>query len=189
MNNAIICLRYHGIVSTLFYFYGGITSNSRPSHHPLYQFQPHVLQKVIAFGKKLCFGHTSGLKTNQNSGFNAIICYSGYCFNRGISYRTNWLIPPEQYSEQQSTDAAEDGNFDKVLQGNISSQRRLPMCIISADAANCHDKIHHAIIALVFLCIGVYWSMYRRWRNCCDAKVYSADEVFPLHWRGWIYSV
>jgi len=33
--------------------------------------------------------------------------------------RTNGLIlPPEQYSEQQST--AEDVSFDKVLQGDIS---------------------------------------------------------------------
>ena len=67
--------------------------------------------------------------------------------------RANGLIPAEQYSEKQST--ADDGSFDKVLQGDISRQRRLPMSIISADAANCYDRVHHALMALLFLCIGV----------------------------------
>ena len=34
--------------------------------------------------------------------------------------RANVLIPAEQYSETQST--ADDGSFDKVLQGDISHQ-------------------------------------------------------------------
>ena len=67
--------------------------------------------------------------------------------------RANSFIPAEQYSEKQST--ADDGSFDKVLQGDISRQRRLPMSIISADAANCYDRVHHALMALLFLCIGV----------------------------------
>jgi len=67
--------------------------------------------------------------------------------------RSNGLIPPEQNSEQQST--AEDGSFDKVLQGDISWQRRLPMSIILADAANCYDRIHHAIMTIIFFRIGM----------------------------------
>ena len=34
--------------------------------------------------------------------------------------RSYGIIPPEQYSEQQST--AKDGSFDKVLQGHILRQ-------------------------------------------------------------------
>jgi len=37
----------------------------------------------------------------------------------------NGLIPPKQYSKQQIT--TEDGSFERVLQGNISHQRRLSM--------------------------------------------------------------
>ena len=67
--------------------------------------------------------------------------------------RTEGLIPSEQYSDKQNT--AEDGSFDKILQGDISRQKRLPMSIISADAANCYDRVHHTIMALVFLSLGV----------------------------------
>ena len=68
--------------------------------------------------------------------------------------RAHGLVPPEQYSEKEST--AEDGTFDKILQSDISRQFRQRMGIISADATNCYDRIHHAIMALVFLalCVG-----------------------------------
>ena len=67
--------------------------------------------------------------------------------------RAQGIIPGEQFSEKQST--AEDGSWDKILQADISRQFRLPMCITSADAANCYDRIHHAIMALVYLALGV----------------------------------
>ena len=67
--------------------------------------------------------------------------------------RANGIIPGKQYSEQQST--AEDGSWDKILQSDISRQFRLAMGIISADAANCYDRINHVIMALLFLAIGV----------------------------------
>ncbi len=67
--------------------------------------------------------------------------------------RAEGLIPPEQYATQQST--SEDGSFDKILESDISRQKRLPLCIISADAANCYDRVHHLIIALLFLALGV----------------------------------
>ena len=51
--------------------------------------------------------------------------------------RAEGLIPTEQYATQQST--ADDGLFDKILESDISCQKRLPLCIISADAANCYD--------------------------------------------------
>ena len=68
--------------------------------------------------------------------------------------RSKGVIPNEQYSDKQST--AEDGTFDKILQSDIGRQRRLPFAIISADAANCYDRIHHSIMALVFLALGVH---------------------------------
>ena len=67
--------------------------------------------------------------------------------------RANGIIPPEQYSEQQST--ADDGTFDKILQSDISRQFKQRMSIISADAANCYDRVHHTIMAMVFLSLGV----------------------------------
>ena len=63
------------------------------------------------------------------------------------------LIPSEQYSDKQST--AEDGYFDKILQGVTSQHKRLLMSIISADAANCYDRVHHTIMTLAFLSLGV----------------------------------
>ena len=68
--------------------------------------------------------------------------------------RTAGIIPQEQYSDKQST--AEDGTFDKILQSDIARQRRMPFAILSADAANCYDRIHHSIMALLFLALGVH---------------------------------
>ena len=74
--------------------------------------------------------------------------------NRMLSLaRAEGLIPSEQYSEKEST--AEDGTFDKILQADVSRQLKQRMGIVSADAANCYDRIHHAIIALVFLAFFV----------------------------------
>ena len=63
------------------------------------------------------------------------------------------LIPSEQYAIKEST--ANDGTFDKVMENEISPQRRLPMCIISADAENCYVRVHHSILALVFAALVV----------------------------------
>ncbi len=67
--------------------------------------------------------------------------------------RKEGLIPPEQYSKQQST--SEDGTFDKILQADISRQMQQAFVIVSADAANCYDRIHPTIIAMAFFCLGV----------------------------------
>ena len=68
--------------------------------------------------------------------------------------RANGVIPAEQYSEKEST--AEDGSYDKILQSDISRQTRQRMSIVSADAANCYEHVNHAIIAIIFLCLGVW---------------------------------
>ena len=40
---------------------------------------------------------------------------------------------------------------------NVTShgKKRLPMSIISVDATDCYDRVHHIIMALVFLSLGV----------------------------------
>jgi len=67
--------------------------------------------------------------------------------------RANGIIPLEQYNKQQTT--AEDGSFNKILQSDISRQFKKMMSIVSADAANCYDRVHHAIMVLIFLSLGV----------------------------------
>ena len=68
--------------------------------------------------------------------------------------RSEGIIPAEQYADKQST--ADDGSFEKILESDISCQKKLPLCIISADAANCYDRVHHTILALLFLALGVH---------------------------------
>ena len=70
--------------------------------------------------------------------------------------REECLISGEQYSKQQRT--VKDGSFNKILQANISCQNRYLMRTVSADTANYYNRIHHTIMALVSLCIGVQTS-------------------------------
>ena len=67
--------------------------------------------------------------------------------------RSEGIIPAEQYAAKKST--ADDGSFDKILESDISRQKKLPLCIISADAANCYNRVHHTIMELLFLALGV----------------------------------
>ena len=64
------------------------------------------------------------------------------------------LIPDEQFAEGQSD--CQDGVFFKRLLSDISRQLNIAMAIISADAANCYDRIAHAFASLVFQAFGVY---------------------------------
>jgi hypothetical protein len=50
---------------------------------------------------------------------------------------------------------AEDGALAKTLFCDISRQLRIPAAIASVDAANCYDRIAHAIASLVFRAFGV----------------------------------
>ena len=68
--------------------------------------------------------------------------------------RAEGIIPPEQYSDKEHT--AEDGTFDTVLQSNISCQTRIPLCIVSADTVNCYNRVHHAVLVLMFMAVGVH---------------------------------
>ena len=64
------------------------------------------------------------------------------------------LIPDEQFAEQQSD--CQDGALFKRLIADISRQLKLPLGIISADAANCYDRVAHAFASLVFQAFGVF---------------------------------
>lgn len=63
---------------------------------------------------------------------------------------TNYL-PEEHFSQKQST--AEDACLDKSLTFDISRQSRTPMAIMSVDAAQCYDRVHHGLMSLVWLAL------------------------------------
>ena len=69
------------------------------------------------------------------------------------SARAGGMIPNQRFGDKGKT--AEDGKFSNVLVCDLSRQRRQKMDSISSDAGNCYDRIHHAIMALVFLSLGV----------------------------------
>ena len=59
------------------------------------------------------------------------------------------LLPEEHYSQKGST--CEDACLDKSLTLDISRQSRSPMALISVDAAQCYDRVHPALMSLVWL--------------------------------------
>jgi hypothetical protein len=67
--------------------------------------------------------------------------------------RQSKLMPDEIFSEQQRM--AEDGILSKVLFYDISRQLRAPAALASVDAANCYDRVSHAIASLIFRAFGV----------------------------------
>ena len=69
------------------------------------------------------------------------------------SARAGGMIPDEHFGDKVKT--AEDRKFSNVLVCDLSRQRRQKMGSISADAGNCYNRIHHTIMALVFLALGV----------------------------------
>ena len=60
-------------------------------------------------------------------------------------------IPEEQFSQQEST--AEDAKMDGRLTMDISRQKRQPVGSVSADAANCYDRINHIIMSFLLFAI------------------------------------
>ncbi len=63
------------------------------------------------------------------------------------------VIPDEHYAQKGTT--LEDGAFHKQLNYNVGRQTRHPLSLVSVDAANCYDRIAHAIMALVLLALGI----------------------------------
>ena len=69
------------------------------------------------------------------------------------SARAGGMIPDGHFSDKGKT--ADDRKFSNVLVCDLSRQRRQKMGLILADAGSCCHLIHHAIMALVFLALGV----------------------------------
>lgn len=66
-------------------------------------------------------------------------------------------MPEEIFSERQRM--AEDGILAKVLFYDISRQLRAPAALASVDAANCYDRVAHAVASLVFRAFGAPLTM------------------------------
>eukprot|EP00956_Cyclotella_meneghiniana_P029293 scaffold70426_cov59-Cyclotella_meneghiniana.AAC.4 len=62
------------------------------------------------------------------------------------------LMPDEIFSERQRM--ADDGAVSKVLFYDIVRQLKRPAGLASVDAANCYDRVSHAIASLVFQAFG-----------------------------------
>lgn len=62
------------------------------------------------------------------------------------------LIPDEIFSERQRM--ADDGILAKTLFYDISRQLRTPAALASVDAANCYDRVAHAVASMVFQAFG-----------------------------------
>ena len=61
------------------------------------------------------------------------------------------MQPEEHYSKKGST--SEDVCFEKSLTFHISCQSCSPMAVISIDAAQCYDRVHPALMTLVWLAL------------------------------------
>jgi hypothetical protein len=76
-----------------------------------------------------------------------------FIFNDGAlsSLKAINHLPEEHYSQKGST--AEDACFDKMLTFDISRQSHTPMAIMSVDAAQCYDRVHHGLMSLTWLAL------------------------------------
>ena len=63
------------------------------------------------------------------------------------------LMPEEIFNERNRM--ADDGTLARVLFFDLVRQARIPAGMSSVDAANCYDRIAHAIASLVFQSFGV----------------------------------
>jgi hypothetical protein len=79
--------------------------------------------------------------------------YNQFVFGREAMNQltNNGFIPEELFSQKGST--AEDAKLDKTLTIDISRQTRKPMTIVSADAADCYDRVNHVIMSLIWLAL------------------------------------
>ena len=66
-------------------------------------------------------------------------------------------MPDEIFSEKQRM--AEDGILAKVLFYDISRQLKTPAGLALVDAANCYDRVAHAVASLVFRAMGAQLPM------------------------------
>ena len=67
--------------------------------------------------------------------------------------KENGLVPEEIYIEKEKT--VEDAILQRVLIFDIAQQLRKPLLVASVDAAQCYDRIAHAVAALTLLAYKV----------------------------------
>jgi hypothetical protein len=97
-----------------------------------------------------------------------------FIFNDGAlnALRSIEYLPEEHFSQKGST--AEDACLDKTLTFDISRQTRTPMAIMSVDAAQCYDRVHHGLMSLVWLALTQNLLVVRILLQCLgDMKIYT----------------
>lgn len=97
-----------------------------------------------------------------------------FIFNDGAmsALQSIEYLPEEHYSRKQST--AEDACLDKTLTFDISRQTHTPMAIMSVDAAQCYDRVHHGLMSLVWLALTRDLPTVRILLSCLgDMKIYT----------------
>ena len=60
----------------------------------------------------------------------------------------NGLVSEDLFSQKSSK--AEDAKFDNSLTTDLSRQTRQQITIVTADAANCNDRVNHVIMSLIW---------------------------------------
>ena len=97
-----------------------------------------------------------------------------FIFNDGAltALKSINYLPEEHYSQKGST--AEDACFDKTLTFDISRQTRTPMAIMSVDAAQCYDRVHHSLMSLTWLALIQNLPVVQILLSCLgDMKIYT----------------
>ena len=90
------------------------------------------------------------LLKEADDNFHSGVMFGGRLMERA---RTIGFIPEEQMAEKQCT--AEDGAFQKVLYYDYTRLRRISSSTISADAANCYDRVNHILLGLLLWAVGM----------------------------------
>ncbi len=73
-------------------------------------------------------------------------CYNQFVFGKAAMNSLNSIgyTPEELFSQKGCT--SKDAKFDKTLMADLSRQARLPMTVVSANAAYCYDRVNHIIM-------------------------------------------
>jgi hypothetical protein len=78
-------------------------------------------------------------------------CFNHFIFGRAaMEALTKNNYPPEELFSRKGCTAKET-KYDKTLMADLSRQARHPMTVVSADAANCSDRVNHIVMSLVWL--------------------------------------
>lgn len=90
------------------------------------------------------------LLKEADDNFHSGVIFGGRMMDRA---REIGFIPEEQMAERHRT--AEDGAFQKVLMHDYARLKRSAYSVVSADAANCYDRVNHIILALLLWSLGL----------------------------------